>query len=82
MNNGKIMGGLVLAGAIALGYYIFTGGKEEEDKSLGELNTAKTKGGKVAQRKAVFAKLDEEGKVFPKNRNGVRKKAVKKKRKK
>ena len=78
MNNGKIMGGLVLAGAIALGYYILTGGKEE-DKGLGELNTAKTKILRVAQRKAVFAKLDEEGKVFPKNRNGVRKKAVKKK---
>lgn len=75
----KIIGGLVL---VVAGWGIYkvlqmTDAPKKGD-NLGDLNTAKTKTGKVKQRKAVFAKLDEEGKTFPKNRNGKRKKKVRK----
>jgi hypothetical protein len=46
--------------------------KKQKAKSLGELNTAKTKKKKVAQRKAVFAKLTKKKSVFIKNKKGKR----------
>lgn len=66
----KVIGVLSLVVATWGVYQLFF---KKEKKSLGDLNTAKTKAGKVKQRAAVFAKLDEEGKTFPKNRNGKRK---------
>lgn len=64
----------VAAGLVALA----TRGKKKGLSGLGDLNTAKTKAGKVKQRKAVFAKLTDDGKTYPKNKNGVRIKRKKK----
>lgn len=64
------------AGAALLGYIVYKSLSKKKSKSLaglGELNTAKTAKKRVAQRAAVFAKLDEEGKTYPKNKSGVRK---------
>jgi hypothetical protein len=61
-----VTGATLLAG----GVYLATRPKK---KSLGELNTAKTKKGKAMQRAAVFAKLDEAGETYPKNKSGKRK---------
>lgn len=47
---------------------------EIKSSSLGNLNTAKTKKGKENQRKSVFAKLSDEGKIFIKNQKGKRSK--------
>lgn len=64
-----------LLGAIGLLAVASSGkGKEKEPENLSGLNTAKTKRGKERQRKAVFAKMDEVGKTYPKNKKGVRKK--------
>lgn len=72
----KVAGAVIGASVLGYGIYSMVRGK----KGLGDLNTAKT--GKAKQRGAVFAKLDEEGKAWPKNKKGVRsKKRVSKKRK-
>jgi len=44
---------------------------------LGDLNTAKTKSGRVKQRKAVFAKMEDAGTLYNKNRKGKRTKKAK-----
>jgi uncharacterized protein HemX len=89
--NAKIIGGLLLAATVTAGVLFFTSGKKRKSLSgnetesntdqtnLGDLNTAKTKEGRIKQRKAVFAKLAEQGKVYRKNRVGKRTKKTKKK---
>lgn len=66
--------GLGLAAAAVLTFIAVKafGGKKSK-KSLGDLNTAKTKAGRERQRKAVFARLAAEGSVKPKSKK--RKKA-------
>lgn len=76
----KIIGGLVAAVAVWGIWQVLkmTDAPKKNLDGLGDLNTAKTKAGKIKQRAAVFAKLDEEGKTYKKNRNGKRSKRVKK----
>lgn len=77
--NAKIMGGLVAAGLIVAVVFFVKSNRKKSVDSLGDLNTAKTKAGRIRQRKAVFAKLADEGKIYRKNRAGRRtKKATKK----
>ena len=76
----KVVIGVGIAAAVTGLVVLATSGKKKAMNGLGELNTAKTKAGKVKQRKAVFAKLDSEGKTYPKNRNGVRKAKTKKRK--
>lgn len=52
--------------------------KKKALNGLGELNTAKTAKKRVAQRKAVMAKLEDKGKLLPKNTVGKRAKPRKK----
>lgn len=78
---------ILLYGGIALvvvigGALILKGKKGLKGLSLGYLDTAKSVKGKKKQRAAVFAKLDDQGKSFPKNKDGVRTKPRKKKSKK
>ncbi|MFO0414896.1 MAG: hypothetical protein ACK52I_22210 [Pseudomonadota bacterium] len=68
-----IIAGATVLGGTALYFGVKAFKKKKSLNGLGELNTAKTKSGKVKQRKAVFAKLDEAGKAWPKNKKGVRK---------
>jgi hypothetical protein len=68
-----IIAGATVLGGTALYFGVKAFKKKKSLNGLGELNTAKTKSGKVRQRKAVFAKLDEAGKAWPKNKKGVRK---------
>ncbi|MGL6121653.1 MAG: LPXTG cell wall anchor domain-containing protein [Shewanella sp.] len=62
---------LLIAGVVLLtgtGLYFLT----RKKKGLGDLDTAKTKKGKIKQRKAVFAKMDEQGDTWSKNSKGKR----------
>ncbi len=68
-----IIAGATVLGGTALYFGVKAFKKKKSLNGLGQLNTAKTKSGKVKQRKAVFAKLDEAGKAWPKNKKGVRK---------
>lgn len=68
-----------LLGAIGLVAVASSGKSNNKSEGLEGLNTAKTKAGKVRQRKAVFAKLDESGKTYPKNKKGKRMKSKKSK---
>lgn len=67
-------------GAVALFVWLAKAAKSKDGlNGLGDLDTAKTKAGRIRQRKAVFAKLTDEGKIYRKNRAGRRtKKATKK----
>jgi hypothetical protein len=75
MNNLlKIALGTLAAGT--LGFIVYKATSTKGKKSLNGvdgLDTAKTVKGKAKQRAAVFAKLEDEGKAFPKNKSGVRK---------
>lgn len=62
--------------AASIGGALFYFGKK--GKGLGDLNTARTAKKRVAQRKAVFAKMEDEGTIYKKNRKGKRSKKVKK----
>jgi len=77
-----IIGTVAIVGATGLYFGVKAFRKKKGLSGLGDLNTAKTKSGKVKQRKAVFAKLDEAGKAWPKNTKGVRRKPVKRAKKK
>jgi hypothetical protein len=66
----------LLVGAGALATVLLT----KKSSALGDLNTAKTAKGRTRQRKAVFARMENEGSIFPK-RNGKRTKPRKQKRK-
>jgi uncharacterized membrane protein len=68
----KVGIGVAVAALVTGVVVLITRGKKKGMGGLGDLNTAKTKSGKVKQRAAVFAKLDQEGKAYPKNKNGVR----------
>jgi hypothetical protein len=73
MSTGAKVGiGLGVAALVATLVVVATRGKKKGMAGLGDLNTAKTKSGKVKQRAAVFAKLDAEGKAYPKTKTGVR----------
>lgn len=76
--NAKIIGGLVAVAAAVGIYFFFKSDSGKSVNGLGDLNTAKTKSGKVKQRKAVFAKLDDAGKTWGKNRKGKRKREYRK----
>ncbi|MFN7703344.1 MAG: hypothetical protein ACK5OS_01890 [Chryseotalea sp.] len=77
-----LIGTVAVVGGTGLYFGVKAYRKKKGLSGLGELNTAKTKSGKVKQRKAVFAKLDEAGKAWPKNTKGVRRKPVKRAKKK
>ena len=73
MSTGAKVGiGLGVAALVATLVVVATRGKKKGVAGLGDLNTAKTKSGKIKQRAAVFAKLDAEGKAYPKTKRGVR----------
>lgn len=72
MSTGAKVGiGLGVAALVATLVVIATRKKKKGMGGLGDLN-AKGKKKAAAQRATVFAKLEEEGKAFPKNKNGVR----------
>lgn len=67
---------LLIGGAGFLAYQFF---KKPKNKGLGKLMNTGTKKKRAAQRAAVFAKLDEQGSLYPK-KNGKRTKKRKSKR--
>jgi hypothetical protein len=72
MSTGAKVGiGLGVAALVTGLVLVATRGKKKGMGGLGELN-AKGKKKAAAQRAAVFAKLEDEGKAYPKNKNGVR----------
>ena len=71
----NVVGLLGLAAVAAAIYTLFK--KTKKPKGLGDLNTARTKSGRVKQRKAVFAKMEEAGTLYNKNRKGKRTKKAK-----
>lgn len=78
----KTLEKLAVAGAgVGLLVLLFkSSGSKAAVGGLGNINTARTSKGRKSQRAAVFAKLDDEGKTWPK-KNGTRKKPRSKKRK-
>jgi hypothetical protein len=72
MSTGAKVGiGLGVAALVTGLVLVATRGKKKGMGGLGELN-AKGKKKAASQRAAVFAKLEDEGKAYPKNKNGVR----------
>ncbi len=67
-----MIGGVVVLAGTAV--YFLTRKKKKGVSGVGDLDTSKTKSGRVKQRKAVFAKMDESGNTWPKNKKGLRKK--------
>ncbi len=72
MSTGAKVGiGLGVAALVTGLVLVATRGKKKGMGGLGDLN-AKGKTKQAAQRAAVFAKLDKEGKTYPKNKRGNR----------
>lgn len=71
----NVVGLLGLAAVVGTIWWVLSSNSKSD--GLGDLNTAKTKAGRVKQRKAVFAKMEDAGTLYNKNRQGKRTKKAK-----